>query len=284
MGKIIGLIGVVFCVVGGYAFAGGHLDVLWQPFEFLIIFGGSAFAYVIANPPHVLKETMGDVNSIFKSPKYTKEDFIEQLSMMFVVFKTARSKGWLVLEPHIEEPHSSDIFQKFPTFYNDHHAVTFLCDYLRLISLGADNPFEIEALLDEEIETQKEDTTHVGHAVQTMADGMPAMGIVAAVLGVIHTMGAIAEPPEVLGHLIGAALVGTFLGVLLSYGFVGPIASAILGRKEAELKYYICLKICMLSFLQGAAPQVAIEFGRKILAHDVRPTFVEVEDATQNVS
>lgn len=284
MGKILGLLGVCVCVIGGYMGAGGHVHVLWQPFEFVIIFGGGAMAYVVANPSHVLKETMPDIMSIFKAPKYTKDDFIEQLSMLFLVFKTARSKGWLVMEPHIENPHESDIFQKFPTFYNDHHALTFLCDYLRLISLGADNPFEVEALLDEELETQKEDTTHVAHAVQTMADGLPAMGIVAAVLGVIHTMGAIAEPPEVLGHLIGAALVGTFLGILLCYGFMGPIASAIGARKEAELKYYVCIKVCLLSFLQGAAPQVAIEFGRKVLAHDVRPTFVELEEATQNVT
>ncbi len=284
MGKVIGIIGVIFCVLGGYAFNGGHLHVLYQPFELMIILGSAVFAYVIANPGHVIKATPADVKSIFQKPKYGKKEFIELLSMLFLVFKTARSKGWLVLEQHIENPHESEIFKKFPVFYHNHHAVTFFCDYLRLISLGADKPFEIEALLDQELDTQHEEALHVSHAVQTMADGLPALGIVAAVLGVIHTMGAISEPPEVLGHLVGAALVGTFLGILMAYGFIGPIASGIAGVKESEMKYYMCIKVCLLAFLQGAAPQVAIEFGRKILAHDTRPTFIEVEEATQNVT
>jgi len=283
MAKIIGIFGVIFCVLGGFYFNGGHMAVLWQPFEVMIIAGAAIFAYLIANPSHVIKSTMPNVTALFKADKYGKDEFVELLSMLFLVFKTARSKGWLVMEAHIENPHESDMFQKFPTFYNDHHAVGFLCDYLRLISLGADNPFEIEALMEQEIDTQKEEEMHVSHAVQNMADGMPALGIVAAVLGVIHTMGAISQPPEVLGHLVGAALVGTFLGILLAYGFIGPIAQAIGARKEAEAKYYSCIKVCLLAFLQGAAPQVAIEFGRKILTHDVRPTFIEVEEATQNV-
>lgn len=284
MQKIIGHIGVIACTLGGYMALGGHIIVLWQPFEFVIIFGSGVMAYIVANSKHVLKQTVADIKSIYKKDKYSKQEYIEILSLLYLVFKMARTKGWLVLEQHIEKPTESDIFKKFPGFYADPHAMTFLCDYLRLISLGAEKPHEIEALMDQEIDTLRDEKLHASHAVQTLADGLPALGIVAAVLGVIHTMGSITEPPEVLGHLIGGALVGTFLGVWLSYGFVAPIASAIKERNEGELKYYACMKTTILAFLQGAAPQVSIEFGRKILLHDTQPTFIEVENATQNVS
>lgn len=282
--KIIGNIGVIVCTLGGYWLNQGHLHVLWQPFEFVIIFGSACMAFLCANSKHVIQQTFKDIKSIYKKEKYGKAEYVELLGMMYLVFKTARTKGWLALEQHIEDPFNSEMFKKFPGFVADHHVVIFLCDYLRLISLGAEKPHEIEALMDQEIDTQKEAGAHPSHAVQTMADGMPALGIVAAVLGVIHTMGSITEPPEILGHLIGGALVGTFLGVWLSYGFIAPIASAIKERNDGELKYYICIKTCVLAFLQGAAPQVAIEFGRKILMHDVQPTFIEVEQATQNIT
>jgi chemotaxis protein MotA len=284
MMKVVGNVGVAACTFGGFALHGGHLPVLWQPTEVLVIVGSAIMAFLVANSPATVKHTLSDFKSIYKKPKYGKNEYLELLSLLFTVFKTARSKGWLALESHIENPHDSDIFKKFPSFHADHHAVTFLCDYLRLISLGAEKPHEIEALMDQEIDTQKEERGHTSHAVQGIADGMPALGIVAAVLGVIHTMGSISEPPEVLGKLIGAALVGTFLGVFLAYGYFAPTAAAIKDRNDTELKYYICMKTAILAFLQGAAPQVAIEFGRKILGHDVQPTFIEVEEATQKTS
>lgn len=282
--KVIGHIGVIVSTLGGYAAMGGKLAVLNQPFEFVIIFGAAVFAFVVANSKHILKACLKDIKSIYKKEKFHKEQYVELLSMMYLVFRTARTKGWLALEQHIENPQDSEIFKKFPAFYENTQAVTFLCDYLRLISLGAEKPYEIEALMDQEIETQREERNHTSHSLQTMADGLPALGIVAAVLGVIKTMGAITEPPEILGKLIGGALVGTFLGVWLSYGFVAPIANAVKERNDGELKYYLCMKTCILAFLQGAAPQVAIEFGRKILLQDVQPTFLEVEEATQNVT
>lgn len=282
--KFIALFGVIICVLGGYYLHGGSFGVLWQPAELMIIAGAAFMAFLIANSIHVVKKTFSDIRAIFKPNKYSKKEYIELLSMLFIIFKTARTKGWLVLEQHIEVPQDSDIFKKFPSFYDNHHAVTFLCDYLRLISLGAEKPYEIEALMDQEIDTEREERDHTSHAIQNMADGLPALGIVAAVLGVINTMGSITEPPAVLGHLIGGALVGTFLGVLLSYGFVAPIGNAVKDRNDTEMKYYICIKTCLLAFLQGAAPQVAIEFGRKILIHDTKPTFLEVEEATQNVT
>jgi len=284
MFKIVGHILVLVCTIGGYVLNKGHLLVLWQPFEFMIIFGSACAAFLVANSPHVLKASMKDIGAIYKKDTYTKTEYIELLSMLYLVFKTARSKGWLALEQHIENPEESDIFKKFPKFHANHHAVTFVCDYLRLISLGAEKPHEIEALMEQELETQVSERNHTSHAIQTMADGMPALGIVAAVLGVIHTMGSISEPPEILGHLIGGALVGTFLGVWMSYGFIAPIASAMKERNDSEVKYFLCMKTSILAFLQGAAPQVAIEFGRKILLHDTQPTFMEVEEATQNVT
>ena len=284
MFKIVGFIIVIVCVFGGYSAMGGHLAVLWQPFEFVIIFGAGIGAYIISNSTHTVKCTGKTTAKVFKADKYNKEDYLELLSMLYTTFKMARTKGWLALEQHIEEPESSELFQQFPTFHGDHGAVTFLCDYLRIISLGSENPYELEALMDEELETQREERGHVHHAMQTMADGLPALGIVAAVMGVIHTMGSISEPPEVLGHLIGGALVGTFAGILGSYGFAAPLAAAIGVKEEAEIKYFLCIKTSILAFLQGAAPQVAIEFGRKILAHETQPTFLEVEEATQNVT
>ncbi|MBI3441378.1 MAG: flagellar motor stator protein MotA [Proteobacteria bacterium] len=282
--KVIGNIGVLVCVFGGYVLNNGHLSVLWQPFEFMIIAGAACMAFLVANSKHVVKQTFSDIKSIYKKDKYGKGEYIELLSMLLTVFKTARSKGWLVMERHIENPQESEMFNRFPTFHDNHHAVTFLTDYLRLISLGADKPHEIESLMDQELDTEREERGHTYHAISNMADGLPALGIVAAVLGVIHTMGSITEPPAILGHLIGGALVGTFLGVLLSYGFVAPIAAAVKDRNDTEFKYYLCIKTCLLAFLQGAAPQVAIEFGRKILTHGTQPTFLEVEEATQNIT
>jgi chemotaxis protein MotA len=249
------------------------------PGEFTIIFGCAVAAFLIANPPHVVKDTLGAFRCLKQPAAYNKKDYMELLGMMFSVFKLVRTKGWLALEAHIENPHDSALFKNFPSFAHNHHASVFLCDYLRIISLGNDNPMTIESLMDEEINTLESHYGHPGHAMQTMADGVPALGIVAAVLGVIKTMASINEPPAVLGAMIGSALVGTFLGVFLAYGLIGPIAGAMTSRAETEVMYYRCLKVGVLAFLQGAAPQVAVEFARKFLPHDVQPTFQELEES-----
>lgn len=280
--KLFGIIFVFCCVLGGYVALGGHLHVLFQPFELVIIGGAAIGAFMISNPKHVIKDCGTRFLEIFKKPKYEKEAFIELMTAMFGVFKLARTKGWLALESHIENPEDSDLFKNYEGLYNNHHALTFLCDYLRIISLGNEDPMTMEDLMNEEIEALEEEMGHAPHAITTMADAMPALGIVAAVLGVIHTMGSITEPPEVLGHLIGGALVGTFLGVLMSYGFVAPFGMAMQSRVDAEMRYYKCMKVTLLAFLGGMAPQVAVEFGRKSLPHDVQPTFLEVEEATMN--
>ena len=280
---LIGSVVVFACVFGGYYMMGGHIYVLWQPFEAVIIVGAAIGAFIIGNPKAVIGRTIKGIGHAVRGPKYSKDDYLEVLSLLYQIFKTAQSKGMLTLESQIENPEDSDLFNDFPTFSNDHHVVSFTCDYLRMISLGTENPHEIEALMDEELETHHHELSQAVSAVQSMADALPALGIVAAVLGVIHTMGSITEPPEVLGKLIGGALVGTFLGVFVAYGFVGPIATTLKATYEAEGKYYQCIKAGMLAYLAGHAPAICIEFARKALLSDVRPTFYEVEDAVSSL-
>ncbi len=279
MALIIGAIVVVVCTFGGYAALGGKLTVLWQPFEVVIIVGAAIGAFIISNTAPVLKGTAGVLKASLKGPVYNKESYIDLLGLLYQVFKVAKTKGNLALEQHVENPEDSALFQQFPTIMNDHHAMTFLCDYLRMITLGVENAHEVESLMDEEMETHHLEHHKLAGALLTMADGMPALGIVAAVLGVIKTMGSITEPPEILGKLIGGALVGTFLGVWLSYGFVGPIAAKAQATFEAEAKFLQCIKAGLLAHMHGSAPAISVEFARKALLSSDRPTFYEVEDA-----
>ncbi len=280
MKAIIGIITVIVCTLASYAIMGGHLEVLWQPFEGVIILGSGIGAYVISNPPAVLKRTLKQLPLIFNKPKYNKQTYVDALSLLYQVFKLAKTKGMLALESHIENPHDSSIFQAFPNIQADHHVVEFLCDYLRLVTLGSDKPYELETLMDQEIEVHHHEEIAVADAIQTMADGLPALGIVAAVLGVIKTMGAIAEPPEVLGHMIGGALVGTFLGVWLSYGYVGPVAAHLRGIITLNSKLYAVVKVGLLAHLSGYAPSISVEYARKAIDPELRPTFLEMEEAT----
>ncbi|GAB4185860.1 MAG: flagellar motor stator protein MotA [Thalassobaculales bacterium] len=276
---LLGWVGVVVCCFGSYMAMGGKLGVLWQPFEFTLIFGSGVCAFVVANPKYMLGKTGKMIGVAMKGPKYTKAHYLELLSLLYAIFKLAKTKGMLAIESHVERPEESSLFQAFPRFAHDHHALVFLCDYLRLMTLGTDNPHEMESLLDEELEVHHTEEVNIATAVQTMADGLPALGIVAAVMGVIKTMGSITEPPEVLGKLIGAALVGTFLGVLLCYGFVGPLASAIKNTIDADAKYLACIKAGLIAHMSGYAPAVSVEFARKALLSHTRPTFYEVEEA-----
>ncbi len=274
---------VLGCVLGGYVAMGGKLGVLYQPFELVIIGGAGVGAYITSNPKHVLKSTGKGFKTALKGPANSKDDYLELLSMMYATFKLAKAKGNLALEQHIENPHDSELFSNFPGFSGNHHAVEFFCDYLRLVTLGTENPHELEALMDEELDVHHQEDEQTATAMQLLSDGFPALGIVAAVLGIIKTMGSITEPPEILGKLIGGALVGTFLGILLAYGFVGPLASAIKMAQEANSKYLVCLKAGILAHVAGNAPAVSVEFARKTLLSSVRPTFAELEEATENV-
>ncbi len=288
--KLVGLALVFVATFGGLLIAMHfHFEHFFKlvgiilgalPGEATIILGCAIAAFLISNSSHTVKATLKGFKALVKPSSHSKQSYVELLCMMFTLFKLARTKGWLSLEQHIENPHDSALFSQFPEFHADHHATVFLCDYLRIISLGNEDPHKIGDLLDEELETISAEKMHPAHAVQTMADGIPALGIVAAVLGVIKTMASISEPPEVLGQLIGAALVGTFLGVWFAYGMFGPLAKAIEGKAESEIMYYRCMKIGLVAFLNGCAPQVAIEFARKFLPHDVQPTFQELEEAT----
>lgn len=280
---IIGWVLVTACVLGGYVALGGKLKVLYQPFELVIIGGSGVGAFITANPLPVLKKCGAGVGAALKGPKNKKDDYLELLSMMYVLFKLAKSKGNLALETHVENPHESELFAQFPKFHGNHHAVEFLCDYLRMLTIGVDDAMQLENLMDAELETHHAEDHQVSAAVQTLADSFPALGIVAAVLGIIKTMGSITEPPEVLGKLIGGALVGTFLGILLSYGFFAPLASAIGAAQGANSKYMECIRAGILAHVNGSAPQVSIEFARKALLSETRPTFAEVEEAVDSV-
>jgi len=283
MRLIIGIVLVIVCVFGGYAAMGGHLEVLWQPFEGVIILGAALGAFVIGNTGAVLKQSLGVFGTLFRGPRYNKASYIELLGLQFSLFKLVQAKGILALEPHIENPSQSALFARFPKFAANHHAVEFMCDYLRMVTLGSNNVHEMEALMDEELETHHQERERLVSAVQALADGTPALGIVAAVLGVIKTMGAISEPPEVLGHLIGGALVGTFLGVFVAYGFFGPMAQALRNIYDAEAKYFLSMKVGLLAHISGQVPVMAIEFARKGLMSEDRPTFEEIDQATASL-
>lgn len=281
---IFALLFVPGCVFGAYMAHGGEMGVLWQPSEFIIIIGAAVGALFIANPASVLKGIGGGLKTQLKGQPYKKDAYIELLCLMFHMFKVARTKGMLELESHIENPHESGIFKKYPTFQKNHHAEAFFCDYLRMLTMGVENHMLLEDLMNVELDEHHHHGHEISMAIVNMGDGMPALGIVAAVLGVIHTMGSITEPPEVLGHLIGAALVGTFLGVLLSYGFIGPIGQFIGKYYTEEGHYYTVLKAGLLAHVQGLAPQVSVEFARKQIPAHVMPTFKELEEAVQKVT
>ncbi|MFY8105584.1 MAG: flagellar motor stator protein MotA [Elstera sp.] len=275
--KIAGIVIIFFAVFGSFALLGGRFDILFQPVELVIIGGVAIGSYMISNRGPVLAQTIGAIAKIFGGRRYNKDSYLELLSLLYTSFKLAKTKGMLALEQHVENPRESNLFMRFPTFMNDQSSLVFLCDYLRLLTLGTDNPHEVEALMDEEIETHHQEAMQIPGALQVMADALPAIGIVAAVLGVIKTMALIDQPAAVIGASIGGALVGTLLGVLLSYGFVGPIATALKNDVEAEMKFLLCMKAGILAHMQGYAPAVSVEFARKALMSDVRPTFYEVE-------
>ncbi len=275
---IIGVITVLGCVAGGYVLSHGNLAALWQPFELLII-GGAAFgAFVISNPGTVIKGALGSIGTLLKGSKHNKKSYMEVLALMYDLFTKARKEGLMALEADIDEPENSPIFQKYPSILKNHHVLDFIADYLRLMVGGNMNPFELENLMDVELETHHAEAHKVPAAITAVSDALPGFGIVAAVLGIVITMGSIGGPIEELGAHVAAALVGTFLGILLAYGFVGPMATSLSGILDEEGKVFECIKVCLLASLNGYAPQIAVEFGRKALESHVRPGFQELED------
>jgi len=275
---IIGVV-VTFASVGGSYNVHGDWNVLWQPLEFIIILGAGIGAYLQGNPGWVVKGALKNLGALMKGSPYNKKTYTELLTLMYAIFKLAKTKGMIALEPHIENPKDSALFQNFPTFTKNHHAMDFMCDYLRLMTMGTENPHEMEALMDQDLETHHAEHHAISGSVTTLGDALPAFGIVAAVLGVIITMGSISEPPEILGGLIGAALVGTFFGILIAYGLFAPMGTNLTQYFDADAKYYDCMKQGLLAHLQGYAPAVSVEFARKILYSHERPTFIELEEA-----
>ena len=278
---IVGVLIILVSVIGLYGIH-GNIGILWQPIEFGIIFGGAFGALLISSPMRVVKGVAKSMGTVLKGPKYKGEHYLELLGVLFAVFKLAKSKGDLALESHIENPSESSLFSAYPTFQADHHALEFFCDYLRLLTMGANNPFEIEAVMDVELDLHHEADHTISATLGTLGEAFPALGIVAAVLGVIVTMSSITEPPEVLGGLIGAALVGTFFGILVSYGFVSPMAKSVELAHTADSQYLNCIKAGILGHMQGYAPQISVEFARKSLDATVRPTFAELEEMLAN--
>jgi len=275
---IIGYVIVMASVFGGFAMAGGHLGALFQPIELLMIGGAAGGAFLVGNNNKAIKATIKALPTVFKGSTYTKALYMELMSLLFEILTKSRKEGLMSIEGDIEEPEASPIFSKYPGVLADHHLIEFMTDYLRLMVSGNMDAFQIENLMDNEIETHHHEGEIPVHCIAKLGDGMPAFGIVAAVMGVVHTMESVGIPPSELGMLIAHALVGTFLGILLAYGFVGPLSSLLEQKLHESTKIYQCVKVTLLASLNGYAPALSIEFGRKVLFSTERPSFLELEE------
>jgi chemotaxis protein MotA len=282
---IVGFVFLMIMVFGGYILAGGKLSIILAalPFEFMMIGGAATGTLLMANSMHGVKHVLGGFGKIFKGGSFQKTDYVDLLSLLYFFVRLASTKGAMALEPHIEKPDESPAFQKFPRIRSNHHAVVLICDYLRMVGMHADDPHQIEDIFARELRKIANEEMHPSHAMQSLADALPALGIVAAVLGVIKTMGSLNEPPQILGKMIGGALVGTFLGVMLAYGLMGPLATRLKGIVEEEMKYYEVIRAVLVAHLHGNAPQVAVETGRKMAPSEYMPSFQELEQALQEL-
>lgn len=275
---IIGFVVIFAAVFGGFALAGGHLAALFQPVELLMIFGAGAGAFLAGNNGKAIRATVKSLPTLFQGSRYTKELYMELMSLLFDVLSKVRKEGLMSIEGDIDAPEESALFSKYPGVLHNHHVIEFMTDYLRLMVSGNMDAFQIENLMDNEIDTHHHEGSVPVHCLAKLGDALPAFGIVAAVMGVVHTMESVGIPPAELGILIAKALVGTFLGILLAYGFVSPLASLLEQKLEESSKMFQCVKVTLLASLNGYAPALAVEFGRKVLYSTERPTFAELED------
>ena len=275
---IIGYIVVLLSVFGGFVIAGGHLHSLLQPVELLMIGGAAGGSFLVGNNGKAIKATLKALPTVLKGSKYSKALYMELMTLLFEILSKVRKEGLMSIENDIEKPEDSAIFTKYPGVLADHHIIEFMTDYLRLMVSGNMDAFQIENLMDNEIETHHVEGEVPVHVVAKMGDAMPAFGIVAAVMGVVHTMASVGIPPSELGILIANALVGTFLGILLAYGFVGPLSSLLEHKLHESSKMFQCVKVTLLASLNGYAPALAVEFGRKVLFSTERPSFLELEE------
>jgi chemotaxis protein MotA len=276
---------LLFCVFGSYLVSGGSVAPLAEalPFEMWTIAGAALGTFIMGNSMYEVKHTLAGFGKILKGASFKKSDYIDLLSLLYYLMRLASTKGNMALEPHIEKPEDSAAFQKYPKILGNHHASGIICDYLRMVGMNADDPNQIEDVMARELKKTLGEELHGAHALQNMADGLPALGIVAAVLGVIKTMSHIDQPPAILGGMIGSALTGTFLGVLLAYGMVGPFSTRLTGVVEEESKYFEVIRAVLVTHLHGNAPQVSVEAGRKMVPNQHMPTFQELEEAVQMV-
>jgi chemotaxis protein MotA len=278
MTLIIGWIIISISVVGGFIMAGGHVAVLIQPIEYLMIIGAAIAAFVGSNSGKTIKATLGGFGTAIKGSKYNKALYMETLALLYNIFTRARKEGLMAIEEDIEDPQNSALFKEAPKVLADHHALEFITDYLRLMVSSTLDVHQIDNLMDIDIDTHHQEASLPGNNIAKMADAMPAFGIVAAVLGVVHVMESVSLPPAELGKLIAAALVGTFLGIFVSYGYISPVANNLEHKVNDSTKYYQSIKASMIAFMNGYPPQVAAEFGRKVLFSSERPGFQELED------
>jgi chemotaxis protein MotA len=279
----IGFIFVFVSIGLGFSFMGGHLTVLFQPFEFVIILGSSIGAFISANRTIFIKKILVSVKQVLKDDCLKRDAYLELLSVLYAIFKLSRTKSMIAIEKHIENPHESTIFQQYPTFLKNHMAVDLFCDYMRIISIGVEDPMIIDDMMRDEVDFIKHENLEKVSAMNRLADALPALGIVAAVLGMIHTMGSIDQPPEKLGILIGGALVGTFFGILVSYGMVSPTAMRMSQIIELDNKYYDCIKAGIIAYMNKLPPIIAAEAARKNIDHEFRPTYTEMETALNEI-
>ena len=282
MNIIIGLVIVFGCIIGSFMASGGHLNVLWQPYEFIVILGAGLGAFIAGHPMKVIKDAGVALGEAFKYNVPKERHYLDILGVLYGLMRDLRTRSRNEIEAHIDNPAESSIFQASPTVLKNKDLTAFICDYVRLIIIGNARSHEIEALMDEEIDTITHDKMKSYHAIQSMGDAFPAIGIVAAVLGVIHAMGAITEPPEVLGGLIGAALVGTFTGILVSYCIVNPLTSMIKTVRSKQNRLYVIVKQTLIAYMNGSVPQVALEYGRKTISSYERPSIDAVENEMMN--
>ena len=277
---VIGAIIVSVAVIGGYLLEHGNLSLLWQPAELVIIGGAASGGFLIGYPPKVVKDVMRIVQRILTNKgTVSRDDYLELLKLLNDIFVKIRKDGLISIEEDVDNPHKSKVFAKYPRFLANHHALLFITDTLRTVMTTTIEPHELESLLETELDSHHEEGIIPAKAVNTVADSLPGLGIVAAVLGVVLTMQKMGEPPEVLGQSIGAALVGTFLGVLLCYGYVGPLARNMELVIASDIEYLTVLKVALVAFIRGASPQIAVEFGRRVIPSVVKPGFLEVEAA-----
>src|SRR6266702_3840277 len=274
---IIGIVIVIGAILCGYLMEHGNLRVLRQPAELVIIGGAALGTVLIGNPLYILKKIAAGLLGVFGSSKFGKAQYLESLKMLYELFSRARKEGLMALETDSDNPEQSPVFSKYPKFLKDHHALPFVCDTIRMAAGGGIEPFDVDQMIENDMETHHHDATQPVAALATMADALPGLGIVAAVLGVVITMGALGGPPEEIGHKVAAALVGTFLGILLCYGFLGPIAANMMKATEEEHAYYMVMRVIIVSFMKGSPPTIAVEFVRRSIPGNVRPSFQEVE-------